>query len=64
MWSSDGSDRDGANDGVFAQRFDNKSNKVGEEFQVNKNYYLSSEYPEDALPLENGDILVTYRENR
>ena len=50
-WNS-GGDQDGANGGVFAQRFDSKSNRVGEEFQVNKDFYLSSE-PEDALPLDN-----------
>ena len=54
-------DQDGANDGVFAQTWE--SNKVGDEFQINTNFYQSSELPEDALLMENGDILVSYREN-
>ena len=40
-----------------------KATKVEGQFQINTNFYQSSELPEDALLLENGDILVSYREN-
>jgi len=56
-WQSN--EQDGSSYGVFAQRFDNKANLIGSEFNVNSTTEDTQEAPDIALD-EDGNFIVTW----
>jgi len=56
-WTSD--HQDGAQTGIFAQRFDNAGNKVGSEFQVNT-YTQGNQYGTVVSGLSNGEFVIAW----
>jgi len=56
-WQSD--DQDGDGFGIFAQRYDANSQKVGSEFQVNQ-FYSSDQSRPEITSLENGGFAVSW----
>ena len=61
VWQSFG--QDGADNGIFGQRFDNTGAKVGAEFQVNQ-HTTGAQRESRVVRRSSGEFLVTWRSNQ
>ncbi|MBP7074733.1 MAG: hypothetical protein KBA81_05040, partial [Rhabdochlamydiaceae bacterium] len=56
-WTSNGQDGDGS--GIYAQRYDATSIRIGTEFRVN-NYTTNNQYSPRVAPLEDGGFIIVW----
>ncbi|UCE37561.1 MAG: hypothetical protein JSW00_19255 [Thermoplasmata archaeon] len=56
-WDSSG--QDGSGEGIYAQRYDNNGNTIGEEFQVNSYTPNNQRFPSAAMD-SNGNFIITW----